>query len=171
MWTVGLEDKHSDYDALSCVSDRILFYFWNSMLIIDTLSQYFVMFFIKDVFKFGFVTKWMALILGTLLSLVYFVTLLCKKQNGNLEMIVVKLNGIYLATASLSVLADILIRFINPLSYCTVQLDTTYECNYDQLYLFTFIFIFYAIVWRWINGRMQIFAASVQENQGDYTKP
>ncbi len=75
-------------------------------------------------------------------------------------MIVVRLNWIYLMTASLSVLVDLVIRFINPLSYCIIQPDSTLECSYDQLYLFTLIFLFYALIWRWAIGRMQIFVAN-----------
>ncbi len=77
MWTVGLKDEHNYQEPRSFISGRSLFYLWNSMLIIDTLSQYLVIFFIKDFFKFGIVTKWMALTLGTTLSLAYVLSLLC----------------------------------------------------------------------------------------------
>ena len=54
-----------------CISDKTVFIAWNSLLVLDTLSQYLVKFVWKDSFEYGIVTQWVALTLGTVLSLVF----------------------------------------------------------------------------------------------------
>ena len=84
---------------------------------------------------------------------------------------VIKLNELYLAAASFSVLVDLVIRVVTPLAYCTVQADGSYLCRYDQLYFFDVTFVVAAFLWIWVIRRMRRYALELATDYaGDYFK-
>ena len=141
-----------------CISSQTTYTIWNWLLVLDTLSQWAVLLLPYE-WEYGYVTTPAALALGTMFSVFFLVgILIADPDNGRFEFNMWGFNIAYFLLTLITVIADVIIRYQFPETYCTPAFNNPNSCDrtWEQLNIFWGVYAFFAIVWFLVIRKMSI---------------
>ena len=133
--------------------NRKPFYIWNTIMLLDTIGQYFLFFVYVHAWETGYVMPREALVMGSLLSFVFIISL-CKR--GTWDVAVVKLNALYWIFTLIAAIADGVLYWRDPTLFCVPEPTDLDTCNYvyRQLYITWAVLFVGLLIWAKVIRRL-----------------
>ena len=102
-------------DSKSFATHKTVYYVWNSILVLDTITQFFYM----NVYDYGVVVPPVAILLGTTTSLLFLYQVIAKRECGDAIFNVVNMNIVYFFLTLIAIFIDIILSFAKPSLFLT----------------------------------------------------
>ena len=108
--------KNSDQvdDSKSCCRDSTVYHVMNSIILLDTFTQYMYVFFFPNFWDYGYAMIYVAFICGTLTSVFFLVQVFAKPDDGDWIAYVILCNVLYSTCFAITILVDFILSFVKP---------------------------------------------------------
>ena len=110
--SVVLDEKEERF------SYKTVYLVWNSLLTVQTLCDYLIVFVFMGLYSYGYLTGEVVLVFGTIQSGLFLYQVIAKKDDFKAVRNVVTWNIFYISFSCLAIFLDIVYSFISPASFC-----------------------------------------------------
>ena len=162
----AVENKDQLDDSTSFATHKTIYYVWNSILVLDTITQF--VYTSTGVYDYGAILPPVAILMGTTVSLLFLYQAILKQDDGDKIFTVVFMNIVYFLLTLIAIFIDIILSFAKPTLFQTCSVDvlgvTTDDCTstLSQVHLFWVMYAVGAFIWLYCIKRSVFFAYQVK---------
>ena len=163
----AVENKDQLDDSNSFATHKTIYYVWNSILVLDTITQF--VYVSTGAYDYGAILPPVALLMGSAVSFLFLYQAILKRDDGDKIFTVVYMNVVYFLLTLIAIFIDIILSLAKPtLFQKCVSVDllgvTTDVCTstLNQVHLFWVMYAVGAFIWLYCIKRSVFFAYQVK---------
>ena len=161
----AVENKDQLDDSNSFATHKTIYYVWNSILVLDTITQF--VYVSTGAYDYGVILPPVTLLMGSAVSFLFLYQAILKRDDSEKIFTVVSMNVVYFLLTLIAIFIDIILSLAKPTLFQNCETYdvlgvTTCKSTLNQVHLFWVMYAVGAFIWLYCIKRSVFFAYQVK---------